>query len=245
MGVQTIREKITRSRLNITGAHMNIHAAERRQNHDCLAEIGIKKRKSESLDQNKRVKLIDMVSLSDLDERMCPPVTVATLSLMYQIAVYGEYSSFAPRKHIQKVYVRADKALELAKLVHDRQIFLGKHWTQNKVALIWYLGNLHLIKQRELGWYFLTSLDHQPFNGALIYFYMLGIEPEIWNESHQLFIEIKRRLKSHQHRNYFHEVLNQKSLPEASRQAPSNMLKITAARLKPTPAYGTFGFLSS
>ncbi|CAD6505471.1 BgTH12-00962 [Blumeria graminis f. sp. triticale] len=243
MGVPEIRNKITISRSDITGVQMNAHAADRLTIKKCHDEIEKKKKRVKAQKEDQQNQSIDVVLLSALDETNCPPAALATMSFVKIISVHGKYSSFSPKQRPTTVQLIADKKIDLAKLVYDGQIFPGKYWKQNKVALTWYQGNLHLIQLRDSGWYFLTDLIYESSNGAMIYFYMLGISPETWNLKNGLITEINKKLNFHVSMNYFNtHIWRLIQLPNLSTM---ETVEISAGRLNPTFANGFLGAVSN
>ncbi|CCU81272.1 unnamed protein product [Blumeria hordei] len=192
-GPDEMAQDITAGRWEMTNARFHAHTADNEHLSPCLNEV---KQKLDKREESKYKSIPkDQILFSDLDHDICTPDLIAKMAYMDVLSVCGKYRSFAPKTSHAKLYIDADKPLELAKLVFKGQIFPGKHWKENHVALTWYQGNLHLIQKRNGSWYLLTNLRNESLNGAMIYFYMLGIEPQTWNLKEGLSAEIERLLK--------------------------------------------------
>ncbi|EPQ65603.1 BgtAcSP-31496 [Blumeria graminis f. sp. tritici] len=237
-GVNEIVQTITADRWDMTNSRLHAHSADNKHIGSCLDEINRKLEKREDPKYKSIPK--NQILLSDLDHDICTPDLIAKMAYVDVLSVCGKFRSFAPKTSYAQRYINADKPLELAELVFKGQIFPGKHWMQNHVALTWYQGNLHLIQKREGSWYLLTNLRKESLNGAMIYFYMLGIEPQTWNLKTGLSAEIERLLQL-EGSIYAIEAPDMPDAYLESITGGMQSVEVKAGRLRSTPTTGVFG----
>ncbi|CAD6502788.1 BgTH12-05378 [Blumeria graminis f. sp. triticale] len=176
---------------------------------------------------------------SKIDSYYCPPKIVAQLALKYGLTVVGKYKNLFPTNNEKGITIDADKQFHLWELVNDGVAFRGRNWSTNSVALAWYQGQPHLFQWREEhGWLPLTLIGAEHQNAAMLYYYVLGDNHEIWNTHNHLSTKIKNILKSAQWQEHEKRVISQ--VVSGSRHSHLN-LETVQGRLESIRPIGSIG----
>ncbi|CAD6502773.1 BgTH12-05363 [Blumeria graminis f. sp. triticale] len=181
------------------------------------------------------------ISWSKINIFICPPEIIVRMALHYGITVVGKYQNFVPTKKERKkdLSINADKQFKISELVQDRFVFRGKNWSVNSVALAWYHGHPHLFQWKDdHGWLPLTRISQEHEYGALLFYYVLGNDHEIWNSRNSLSTEINSILESVQWQEHEKHIID--LVVSGSAEVPLKVVD-DLGKLKPTAPFGLIG----
>ncbi|CCU82856.1 putative Bgh-specific protein [Blumeria hordei DH14] len=128
----------------------------------------------------------DATPLSQLQKYQCTHQLIASMAFKGMIGVEGKYACFAPPLRSHTVKINADIPLKIEQFLAGAQLLKGRKANSDTQAMVWFQGNLHLLRQTKSNtnghnlWIPITSIGKESTNGALIMNFIYDNLPGIY-----------------------------------------------------------------
>ncbi|VDB85971.1 BgtE-10012 [Blumeria graminis f. sp. tritici] len=128
----------------------------------------------------------DATPLSQLQKYQCTHQLIASMAFKGMIGVEGKYACFAPPIQSHTVKINADIPLKIEQFLAGAQLLKGSKANSDTQAMVWFQGNLHLLRQTRSDtngqnlWIPITSIGKESTNGALIMNFIYDNLPGIY-----------------------------------------------------------------
>ncbi|CAD6501951.1 BgTH12-02195 [Blumeria graminis f. sp. triticale] len=156
------------------------------------------------------------VHLSTLNNGKCTHKLVASLAFKGIIGIEGEFSCFAPLQRDQPIKVNADIPFDLQQFLSGGVLLRGEDNASDKQALVWFQGNLHLLKQTLTdingyhSWSPITSIGSEIYNGEMITNFIYDNLPSI-EEFTKIMGDFKNLISNLEFYHYPHLLIDAKN----------------------------------